>query len=106
MGLVEENADNQVILTDIMGIEDYMIGDMDFKLAGTREGVTAIQMDIKIKGLKLQKLYEVVDRANAGRLEILDFMLLTLAEPRKELSPFAPFLLSFKVKTEQIREVI
>jgi len=106
MGLVAENDSNQVILTDIMGIEDYMIGDMDFKLAGTREGVTAIQMDIKIRGVGLPKLYDVIDRANAGRLEILDFMLQTIDAPRPQLSPYAPFLLSFVVRPEQIREVI
>lgn len=106
MGLVSESEDNQVILTDIMGIEDYMIGDMDFKLAGTKEGVTAIQMDIKIHGIKVEKLIEIVDRANVGRLEILDFMLQTLDKPKAELSPYAPYILPFQVRPEQIREVI
>lgn len=104
MGLISTDMD-QVVLTDIMGTEDF-IGDMDFKLAGTMKGMTAIQMDIKLKGISVKKLQEILVRSQTGREEILQYMLQTIAEPRKELSQYAPLLLQFNVKPEQVREVI
>ncbi len=104
MGLICGD-DDQTILTDISGTEDF-IGDMDFKLAGTTEGMTAIQMDIKIQGLTVAKIKEILVRAQTGRAEILDFMLQTIDKPSETLSPYAPLLLQFAVKPEQVREVI
>lgn len=104
MGLICGD-DDQTILTDISGTEDF-IGDMDFKLAGTTEGMTAIQMDIKIQGLTVSKIQEILIRSQTGRSEILDFMLQTIDTPSATLSPFAPLLLQFAVKPEQVREVI
>lgn len=79
---------------------------MDFKLAGTDEGMTAIQMDTKLQGLGVAKLQEMLDRAQEGRTDILAFMKQTIAEPRTDISPYAPYLLSFKVEPEQVREII
>ncbi len=104
MGLITNDAD-QIILTDIMGTEDF-IWDMDFKLAGTSAWMTAIQMDIKIKGLSVKKLQEILIRSQTWREEILQYMLQTIGAPRGELSQYAPLLLQFKVKPEQVREVI
>lgn len=95
----------QIVLTDIAGTEDF-IGDMDFKLAGTSVWMTAIQMDIKVQGITVEKIYEIIDRANKGREDILQFMLQTIASPRPSLSPHAPLLMKFAVKPEQVREVI
>jgi polyribonucleotide nucleotidyltransferase len=104
MGLVTE-ADRYVILTDIQGIEDAL-GDMDFKVTGTRQGVTALQMDIKIRGLS----YEILDRALAqareGRLYIMDRMLETIGEPRPDLSPYAPRIITVQIDPEKIGKVI
>ena len=104
MGLIT-GGDDEIVLTDISGTEDF-IGDMDFKLAGTNEGMTAIQMDIKIKGLAVTKISEILEKAAIGRTQILDFMLLTISSPRPSLSPYAPALIQFSVKPEQVREVI
>lgn len=93
------------ILTDIQGMEDFA-GDMDFKVAGSTAGITALQMDIKVKGLSLDIMKEALDRANKARHQILEEMLKVLPEPRKELSKFAPLIVSVRIKTEQIREVI
>ncbi|MED3778479.1 polyribonucleotide nucleotidyltransferase [Geobacillus stearothermophilus] len=104
MGLVKQD-DHYTILTDIQGIEDHL-GDMDFKVAGTRKGVTALQMDIKIKGLTRDILEEALMQARKGRLEILDHMMQTLSEPRKELSKYAPKILIMHINPDKIREVI
>ncbi|GLH63206.1 polyribonucleotide nucleotidyltransferase [Parageobacillus sp. G301] len=104
MGLVK-NDDNYTILTDIQGIEDHL-GDMDFKVAGTAKGVTALQMDIKIKGLSREILEEALQQAKKGRMEILEHMMQTIREPRKELSKYAPKILTMQINPEKIREVI
>lgn len=104
MGLVK-NGENYTILTDIQGLEDHL-GDMDFKVAGTRNGVTALQMDIKIEGLSREILQEALTQARKGRLQILDHMESTIAEPRKELSKYAPKVKMIRIKTDKIREVI
>lgn len=104
MGMMSDDT-QQIILTDIKGTEDF-IGDMDFKLTGTKNGVTAIQMDTKLKGSSVAKLHEMVDKSNLGRQMILDFMLETIAEPRTEVSPYAPFMMTYKIRSEQVRTVI
>ena len=106
MGLIKDEASGKVVvLTDIQGLEDFF-GDMDFKVAGTKNGITAIQMDIKIKGIDEQILTTALTQANEGRLEILEKMLEVIPEPRKELSPYAPKIISFKINPEKIGEVI
>ena len=106
MGLIKDDANGNIaILTDIQGLEDFL-GDMDFKVAGTREGITAIQMDIKIKGIDREILTRALEQARKGRLFILDRMAETLREPRAELSPFAPRIISFSINPDKIREVI
>ncbi|QPA32098.1 polyribonucleotide nucleotidyltransferase [Thermaerobacillus caldiproteolyticus] len=104
MGLVK-NGDHYTILTDIQGMEDHL-GDMDFKVAGTAKGVTALQMDIKIKGLSREILEEALQQAKKGRMEILNHMLQTIREPRKELSKYAPKILTMQINPDKIREVI
>lgn len=104
MGLVMD-GDNYTILTDIQGMEDHL-GDMDFKVAGTRKGVTALQMDIKIEGLSREILYEALLQARKGRMQILDHMEQTIAEPRKELSKYAPKVKMIRIKPEKIRDII
>lgn len=104
MGLIQQDA-KHVILSDIKGTEDF-IGDMDFKLAGTDDGMTAIQMDIKLHGLHSDLLQTIVDRAQVGRTSILEFMMQTITTPKWSISPYAPFLMKFSVKPEQVREVI
>src|SRR3989442_2773528 len=104
MGLVKE-GDTYAVLTDIAGAEDHY-GDMDFKVAGTREGVTALQMDIKIPGVTAQIMSEALGQAKAGRLYILDKMLEAIAEHRAEISPFAPRIYTMKIPTDKIRDVI
>jgi polyribonucleotide nucleotidyltransferase len=104
MGLILEGGDTAV-LSDILGDEDHF-GDMDFKVAGTGEGVTAIQMDIKIRGLSKEILGHVLDQAREGRLHILQKMKETIPEPRKDLSPHAPRIVTLKVKQEKIRDII
>jgi len=104
MGLILEGGETAV-LSDILGDEDHF-GDMDFKVAGTAEGVTAIQMDIKIRGLSKEIMKQVLDQAKEGRLYILNKMRETISEPRKDLSRHAPRIVSLQVKQEKIRDVI
>ena len=93
------------ILTDIQGMEDHL-GDMDFKVAGTREGICSLQMDIKIKGITKQILKEALAQAKQARMEILDVMERQIAEPRKEVSKYAPKMVTFMIKPEKIKDVI
>jgi polyribonucleotide nucleotidyltransferase len=104
MGLVK-SGEHYTILTDIQGMEDHL-GDMDFKVAGTSKGVTALQMDIKIEGLSREILEEALQQAKKGRMQILEHMLSTISEPRKQLSKFAPKILSIKINPEKIGDVI
>jgi len=104
MGLVK-SGDHYTILTDIQGIEDHL-GDMDFKVAGTKKGVTALQMDIKISGLTYEILKEALEQARKGRLQILESMLKTISEPRKSLSVYAPKILTMHINPEKIGDVI
>ena len=106
MGLIKDAESGKVaILTDIQGLEDFL-GDMDFKVAGTEKGITAIQMDIKIKGIDEKILTEALERARVGRLFILKKMTDVIAEPRKELSPYAPKIISFMINPDKIKDVI
>ena len=104
MGLVKK-GENYAVLTDIQGMEDHL-GDMDFKVAGTAKGVTALQMDIKIDGINRAILEEALEQAKRGRMIILDSMLATLAEPRTVLSTHAPKIQKMQIKPEKIRDVI
>ncbi|MBP2077701.1 polyribonucleotide nucleotidyltransferase [Oceanobacillus polygoni] len=104
MGLVK-SGDDYTILTDIQGMEDAL-GDMDFKVAGTAAGITALQMDIKIDGLSREILEEALTQAKKGRLQILDSMLATIGEPKTELSEFAPKILTMSINPNKIRDVI
>ncbi|HOS68798.1 MAG TPA: polyribonucleotide nucleotidyltransferase [Bacillota bacterium] len=104
MGLMKEK-DNVAILTDIQGMEDFL-GDMDFKVAGTSKGITAIQMDIKIAGIDRPILERALEQARVGRLFILDKMLSVISEPRKELSPYAPKIITTRVDPDKIRDII
>lgn len=104
MGLVTRD-DNYTILTDIQGMEDAL-GDMDFKVAGTEKGITAIQMDIKIDGLTREIIEEALEQARVGRLTILNHMLETIDQPRPELSAYAPKVETMTIKPEKIRDVI
>jgi polyribonucleotide nucleotidyltransferase len=104
MGLVKEGNDF-VVLSDILGDEDHL-GDMDFKVAGTSNGVSALQMDIKIEGITEEIMKKALDQAKAGRLHILGEMAHALTTPRQELSEFAPRLLTIKIHPDKIREVI
>ena len=106
MGLMKsEDGSKVAILSDIQGLEDFL-GDMDFKVAGTTKGITAIQMDIKIKGIDEQILRTALEQARVGRLHILDQMTAVLPAPRTELSKYAPKIISFNIDPEKIREVI
>ncbi|PKM79891.1 MAG: polyribonucleotide nucleotidyltransferase [Firmicutes bacterium HGW-Firmicutes-14] len=104
MGLIKEE-DKFVVLTDIQGVEDHL-GDMDFKVAGTKNGVTAIQMDIKISGIDRAVLSAALDQAHKGRMHIMGKMLDVIAEPRPELSPFAPRIITTTIDPDKIRNVI
>jgi len=104
MGLVK-TGDEYSVLSDIQGMEDAL-GDMDFKVAGTDKGITALQMDIKIDGLAEDILKEALEQAKVGRLHILDSMLQTIQEPNQELSPYAPKIITMKIKPDKIRDVI
>ena len=104
MGLVME-GNKYAILTDIAGAEDHY-GDMDFKVAGTQEGITALQMDIKIAGVNAQIMAEALEQAKKGRLYILNAMLQALAEPRTEIAPHAPRIIKIKINPDKIRDVI
>jgi polyribonucleotide nucleotidyltransferase len=104
MGLIQENGE-VAILSDILGDEDH-IGDMDFKVAGTSEGITAIQMDIKVRGISREILERVLEQARQGRIFILEKMKETISEPRKDLSQHAPRIVTLQVKQEKIRDII
>ncbi|WP_370527092.1 polyribonucleotide nucleotidyltransferase [Thermoactinomyces sp. CICC 23799] len=104
MGLVKEE-DNVVVLTDIQGMEDHL-GDMDFKVAGTRKGVTALQMDIKIEDIDRNILQRALEQARNARMVILDNMEATIKEPRKQLSPYAPKITTLRIHPDKIRDVI
>jgi len=104
MGLIK-NGDQYTVLTDIQGMEDHL-GDMDFKVAGTAEGVTAIQMDIKIDGIDRSILQEALAQAKEGRLFILDKMMRTISHPRGQLSQYAPKITVMNISPDKIRDVI
>ncbi|MFW6330254.1 MAG: polyribonucleotide nucleotidyltransferase [Gemmatimonadota bacterium] len=104
MGLIKEGED-VAVLTDILGVEDAL-GDMDFKVAGTREGVTSIQMDIKIEGLTVAIMKEALTRARAARMKILDNMEAAISAPRTELSEYAPRIITIRINPEKIGDVI
>ncbi len=104
MGLVKEGERNAV-LTDILGDEDHL-GDMDFKVAGTEVGITALQMDIKIDGITREIMAQALEQARDGRLHILGEMAKVISEPRTDISPFAPRILTIKINPEKIRDVI
>ena len=106
MGLIKDaDSDNVAVLTDIQGLEDFL-GDMDFKVAGTKDGITAIQMDIKIKGIDKPILERALEQARVGRLYILDKMIETIDKPNENLSKYAPKIISFKINPDKIRDVI
>ncbi|MER2560480.1 MAG: polyribonucleotide nucleotidyltransferase, partial [Myxococcaceae bacterium] len=104
MGLVKE-GDKVAILTDILGDEDHL-GDMDFKVCGTRKGITAVQMDIKITGITTELMLRAMEQARRGRMQILDAMEKTISAPRKEISPLAPRIHTIMIRTEYIKNVI
>jgi polyribonucleotide nucleotidyltransferase len=104
MGLVKEN-ENYAVLSDILGNEDHL-GDMDFKVAGTRDGITAFQMDIKIRGISFEIMDKALHQAKEGRMHILDVMDKVISAPREHLSPYAPRLITMKVDTDQIGLII
>lgn len=104
MGLVK-SGEHYTILTDIQGMEDHL-GDMDFKVAGTAKGVTALQMDIKIDGLSREILEEALQQAKVGRMHILESMLKTISEPKTELSKYAPKIFTMNINPDKIRDVI
>ncbi len=104
MGLIKE-GDNYVILSDILGDEDHL-GDMDFKVAGTRDGITSVQMDIKIKGITKEIMLKALEKAKEGRLFILEKMYEAIPEPRKELSPYAPRMYIYKVSEDKAPLII
>ena len=104
MGLIKE-GDDVIILSDILGLEDHL-GDMDFKVCGTKNGVTALQMDIKIGGITTALMQQALEQARLGRLHILGHMSKALPDPRTQLSPFAPRIHTMKVKQDKIRDII
>ena len=104
MGLLT-NGKNYTILTDIQGMEDHL-GDMDFKVAGTRKGICALQMDIKIKGITKTIMKEALAQAKKARMQILDLMESVIPEPRKELSKYAPKVETFTINPDKIKDVI
>lgn len=104
VGLIKE-GDKEVILVDMVGEEDFL-GDMDFKVAGTREGVTAVQLDIKIEGVSIETLRKAIHKAREARLVILDKMAEVIDKPRPEISPYAPRIYTMKIHPSKIREVI
>ncbi len=104
MGLIKE-ADDVAILTDIVGMEDHL-GDMDFKVAGSRDGVTALQMDMKVKGIDLEILTRALEQARAARLQIMDVMTECIAAPREQMSPHAPRILRLDVPQDKIGQLI
>ncbi len=104
MGLITD-GDDYTVLTDIQGMEDHL-GDMDFKVAGTEHGICALQMDIKIKGINKQILKEALEQAKVARMQILDVIKKQIPEPRKEVSEYAPKMVTFMIKPEKIKDVI
>jgi len=104
MGLVME-GNRYAILSDIAGAEDHY-GDMDFKVTGTEEGITALQMDIKVGGINAMILQEALEQARKGRLHILSIMQDAIAEPREDISPYAPRIITMNIHPDKIREVI
>ena len=104
MGLIT-HGDDYIILTDIQGMEDHL-GDMDFKVAGTKDGICALQMDIKISGITEDILREALQQAKKARLEILDTIKNQIAEPRKEVSKYAPKMVTFNINPAKIKDVI
>lgn len=104
MGLIKEGG-KAVVLSDIQGVEDFL-GDMDFKVVGTRDGITALQMDIKIRGISLEIMKTALEQAKTGRLSILDRIVEVISAPRQELSPFAPRILTLFIDKDQIGSVI
>jgi polyribonucleotide nucleotidyltransferase len=104
MGLVKE-GDDYVILTDIQGAEDHL-GDMDFKVAGTRQGVSSIQMDIKIEGLDFKIISEALEKAKQARLHILDHMDQAIPQPRSQLSKYAPRIITIQIRPDKIGDLI
>ncbi|MFW6030846.1 MAG: S1 RNA-binding domain-containing protein, partial [Halanaerobiales bacterium] len=104
MGLIKED-EGVAILSDIQGMEDHY-GDMDFKVAGSKNGITALQMDIKIKGISKEIMAKAMEQARKGRLYILDKMAEVIDKPREELSPYAPLMISMKIDPDKIRFVI
>jgi polyribonucleotide nucleotidyltransferase len=106
MGLITDSASGRyAVLSDIIGMEDHL-GDMDFKVAGTQHGITALQMDIKIRGLSLEVMAEALEQARQGRLHILEKMHEVLPEPRKEMSKYAPRIITIRIDPEKIGKVI
>ena len=106
MGLIMDEASGRfAVLSDIAGAEDHY-GDMDFKVAGTRDGITALQMDIKVGGITSEIMGKALDQARAGRLHILDEMAKTLAQPRSDMSAYAPRIITIKIPVDKIRDVI
>ena len=105
VGLMQDQKGNYKVLTDIQGPEDHY-GDMDLKIAGTKKGITAIQMDVKIEGITEKILKDALNQGKKARLEILDLMEKVLEKPRTELSPFAPRILTIQINPEKIREVV
>jgi len=104
MGLVKE-GDKYAILTDIAGAEDHY-GDMDFKVAGTRDGITALQMDIKVNGIPMDVMKKALEQARQGRMFILEKMAVALASPRQSISQHAPRIVTIKIPVDKIRDVI
>ena len=106
MGLIKDQESGKVaVLTDIQGLEDFL-GDMDFKVAGTKDGITAIQMDIKIKGIDEPILRQALAQAYEGRMHIMGKMMETISQPREQLSKWAPKIITFSINPDKIREVI
>ncbi|HEY6011613.1 MAG TPA: polyribonucleotide nucleotidyltransferase, partial [Nitrospirota bacterium] len=104
MGLIKE-GDKVIVLSDILGLEDHL-GDMDFKVTGTSNGITALQMDMKIEGITIDVMRTALQQAKDGRMHILGKMLETLAVPRKELNPFAPRIITMQINPDKIKDVI
>jgi polyribonucleotide nucleotidyltransferase len=104
MGLVKE-GDKVLVLSDILGDEDH-VGDMDFKVAGTRQGITSLQMDIKIQGLSKPIMQQALEQARKGRLFILDKMEETIKSSRTEISPYAPKIVTIQINPDKIRDII
>jgi polyribonucleotide nucleotidyltransferase len=104
MGLVMEDG-KHAVLTDILGLEDHL-GDMDFKVTGTRDGITAFQMDVKIAGISRQIMEQALEQAHGARLKILDSMDAVISKPRESISPYAPKIVQIKIPVDKIREII